>query len=185
MWTKNTIFWNIRGFGVRGRRTLLKDYLRTHHIDIVCLQETIKQDFTDQELRSLEVGEKFIWWWLPATDTQGVCWWASETVPFRWAQLALVGSISRLRLFDGQIVPGLVGTMLYLLASWRKFPTTLHLLKPLSSWVETSTSSEIHKTKTTIESTGPDWTYSTSTLQIGVLGKFLGQGLDSLGRINN
>jgi exonuclease III len=47
------MFWNIRGFGVRGRRTMLKDYLRKHRIDIVCLQETIKQDFMDHELRSL------------------------------------------------------------------------------------------------------------------------------------
>jgi exonuclease III len=54
-----------------GRRTLLKAYLRTHCIDIVCLQETIKHDFTDQELRSLETGEKFIWCWLPATGHSG------------------------------------------------------------------------------------------------------------------
>jgi exonuclease III len=65
------LFWNIRGFGVRGRRTLLKDYLRTHKIGIVCLQETIKQDFTDQELRSLEIGDKFVWCWLPASGHSG------------------------------------------------------------------------------------------------------------------
>jgi exonuclease III len=65
------MFWNIRGFGVRGRRTMLKDYLRKHRIDIVCLQETIKQDFTDQELRSLEVGESFVWCWLPASGRSG------------------------------------------------------------------------------------------------------------------
>jgi exonuclease III len=59
------LFWNIRGFGRRGRRTLLKEFLRKHRIDIVCLQETIKKDFTDTELRSLEVGEKFVWVWLP------------------------------------------------------------------------------------------------------------------------
>ncbi|KAK1608743.1 hypothetical protein QYE76_032416 [Lolium multiflorum] len=53
--------------GVRrsGAPTLLKEYLRSHQIDVVCLQETVKQDFTDQELRSLEVGEKFFWSWLP------------------------------------------------------------------------------------------------------------------------
>jgi exonuclease III len=53
------LFWNIRWFGHRGHRTLLKDYLHNHKIDIVCLQEMIKQDFTDQELRGLEVGERF------------------------------------------------------------------------------------------------------------------------------
>jgi exonuclease III len=50
---------------------MLKDYLRIHRIDIVCLQETIKQDFSDQELRSLEVGEKFFWCWLPANGQSG------------------------------------------------------------------------------------------------------------------
>jgi exonuclease III len=38
---------------------------------MVCLQETIKQDFTDQELRSLEVGDKFFWCWLPANGQSG------------------------------------------------------------------------------------------------------------------
>jgi hypothetical protein len=61
-------FWNIRGFGRRGRRTMLKEYLWMHRIDIVCLQETTKQDFTDQELRSLEVGEIFFWYWLPLIE---------------------------------------------------------------------------------------------------------------------
>jgi endonuclease/exonuclease/phosphatase family metal-dependent hydrolase len=66
------LFWNIRGFGRKGRRTLLKEYLRLHRIDVVLLQETIKQDFTDVELRSLEVGERLFWDWLPATGQS--CW---------------------------------------------------------------------------------------------------------------
>jgi exonuclease III len=40
-------------------------------IDVVLLQETIIQDFTDAELRSLEVGEKFFRGWLPATGQSG------------------------------------------------------------------------------------------------------------------
>nr|XP_051220218.1 uncharacterized protein LOC127337707 [Lolium perenne] len=65
------LFWNIRGFGRKGRRTLLKEYLRLHHIDVVLLQETIKQDFSDAELRSLEIGDKFFWDWLPASGQSG------------------------------------------------------------------------------------------------------------------
>ena len=65
------LFYNIRGFGRAGRRTLIKNLLREHRIDIVCLQETIKQDFTDVELQSLEVGEKFFWCWLPASGHSG------------------------------------------------------------------------------------------------------------------
>ena len=33
--------------------------------------ETIKQDFTDLELRGLEVGERFFWSWLPANGHSG------------------------------------------------------------------------------------------------------------------
>jgi hypothetical protein len=62
---------NIRGFRRKGRRTLLKDYLREHKIDVVLLQETIKQDFSDSELRSLEAGDKFFWPWLPANGQSG------------------------------------------------------------------------------------------------------------------
>ena len=65
------LFFNIRGFGRSGRRTLIKDLLRNHKIDIVCLQETIKQDFTDFELQGLEVGENFYWCWLPAVGHSG------------------------------------------------------------------------------------------------------------------
>ena len=65
------LFWNIRGFSGAGRRTLIKDLLRKHNIDIICLQETIKQDFTDLELQNLEVGEKFFWCWLPASGHSG------------------------------------------------------------------------------------------------------------------
>lgn len=50
---------------------MLKDYLWTFSIDDVCLQETIKQDFTDLELRSLECGDKFFWSWLPASSHSG------------------------------------------------------------------------------------------------------------------
>jgi exonuclease III len=65
------LFWNIRGFDWRGRRTILKEYLSLHKIDMVFLQETVKQEFTDTGLRSLEVGEKFFWWWLPANGHSG------------------------------------------------------------------------------------------------------------------
>jgi exonuclease III len=65
------LFWNIRGFGRKGRQTLLKEYLRLHRIDVVLLQETIKQDFSDTELRSLEIGDKFFWDWLPASGQSG------------------------------------------------------------------------------------------------------------------
>ena len=65
------LFLNIRGFGVPGRQTLIKELLRTKRIDVVCLQETIKREFSDPELRGMEVGEKFFWSWLPACGYSG------------------------------------------------------------------------------------------------------------------
>jgi exonuclease III len=63
--------WNMRGFGWRGRRTQLRDYLRKENIDVICLQETIKQSFTDQELKSIEPGETFHWSWVSASGHSG------------------------------------------------------------------------------------------------------------------
>ncbi|KAF7001040.1 hypothetical protein CFC21_016791 [Triticum aestivum] len=45
--------WNIRGFGNLGRRRQLIDYIRQEDIDIVGLQETVRQDFSIQELQGL------------------------------------------------------------------------------------------------------------------------------------
>jgi hypothetical protein len=41
--------------------------MRKENIDVICLQETIKQSFTDQELKSIEPGETFHWSWVPAS----------------------------------------------------------------------------------------------------------------------
>jgi exonuclease III len=65
------LIWNIRGFGRRGRRNQLRDFLRNTHVDILFLQETIRQDFSLQELESLEVGDKFFWTWLQASGHLG------------------------------------------------------------------------------------------------------------------
>jgi hypothetical protein len=51
--------WNIRGFGHRDRRNQLRDFLRINKVNIIFLQETIRQDFLLAELDSLEVGDKF------------------------------------------------------------------------------------------------------------------------------
>jgi hypothetical protein len=40
-------------------------------MDLIGLQETIKQDFSMAELRSLACGGQFVWNWLPATGHSG------------------------------------------------------------------------------------------------------------------
>ena len=63
----------MRGLGQSGHRTQLKDYIILERLDIIFVQETIRQDFTDQELRNLEGGDKFLWSWLPARGHSGGC----------------------------------------------------------------------------------------------------------------
>jgi exonuclease III len=67
----NALIYNIRGFGQQGRRTQLMDYMSKNRLDILGLQETIKQDFSYAELRSLECGSQFNWSWLPAEGHSG------------------------------------------------------------------------------------------------------------------
>jgi hypothetical protein len=65
------LIYNIRGFGQQGRRSQLKGFMRDHRLDILGLQETIKQEFSTAELRSLECGSPFIWNWVPANGHSG------------------------------------------------------------------------------------------------------------------
>jgi hypothetical protein len=65
------LFYNLRGFGGQGRRTQLRDYMQRDRVDILGLQETVRQDFSDSELRSLECGGQFCWNWLPASGQSG------------------------------------------------------------------------------------------------------------------
>jgi hypothetical protein len=65
------LIYNIRGFGAPGRRSQLRDYIKQHRVDIIGLQETIKQEFSTLELRRLELGGQFAWNWLPASGHSG------------------------------------------------------------------------------------------------------------------
>ncbi|KAE8817710.1 hypothetical protein D1007_04570 [Hordeum vulgare] len=62
--------WNIRGLGLNGRRRRLIEYLRQEEIDIVGLEETIRQDFSMHELHGLSY-QQFASQWLPATGQFG------------------------------------------------------------------------------------------------------------------
>lgn len=41
------MFWNVRGLGKSYRRSLVKDHVIQEDLDVVAIQETIKQDFSD------------------------------------------------------------------------------------------------------------------------------------------
>lgn len=54
------LFWNLRGLGAPGRKKKLRELIFDHRLDVVCLQETIKQSFSEGELKTLG-GDLFNW----------------------------------------------------------------------------------------------------------------------------
>lgn len=64
-------FWNIRGFGARGRRDQIQDLVRDANVDLVCLIETFKASFSNNELSSIAGADCFVWRWLPASGHSG------------------------------------------------------------------------------------------------------------------
>lgn len=56
--------WNIRGLNSGGRKIQLGVLMAKHQVDVVCLQETIKQNFTARELASIARGQDMSWEWI-------------------------------------------------------------------------------------------------------------------------
>lgn len=65
------MYWNIRGLGSAGRRKQLKELMSQHKVDVICLQETIKENYTIGELKALEEGGSFSWNWTAARGHSG------------------------------------------------------------------------------------------------------------------
>jgi exonuclease III len=64
-------FWNVRGLGKESRKRQVKDFIEEHNMEVVGLQETIKADFTDRELRELLGNRDFSWKWSPVKGRSG------------------------------------------------------------------------------------------------------------------
>ena len=65
------LFWNIRGFGARGRRDQLKDLVRSNSIDFVGLVETFKESFSPNDFSAIVGMDRFNWQFLPASGHSG------------------------------------------------------------------------------------------------------------------
>lgn len=65
------LVWNMRGFRAKGHCNFLRDYIRDNHINLVCLQETIKDSFSLSDLSSLVGADVFCCKWLPALGHSG------------------------------------------------------------------------------------------------------------------
>lgn len=61
----------MHGFGVSGRRNQLRCYIHDNHIDLICIQETVKQSFSAADLSAIVGSALFTWKWLPATGRSG------------------------------------------------------------------------------------------------------------------
>lgn len=66
----NILNWNIRGVNSPRKRQALIDYISNHHIDIVAIQETKKEVFSNRILRSLST-KIDTWVYLPSVGKSG------------------------------------------------------------------------------------------------------------------
>lgn len=64
-------FWNVRGLGKPYRRGLVRNHILQEDIHIFGLQETIKQDFSNGELKEMSGNRVFQWFWILAKGHSG------------------------------------------------------------------------------------------------------------------
>ena len=55
------ISWNVRGVNAPDKRKVIKNFLRSYRVDLVCLQETKVQEMSVELVRSLGVGRSLNW----------------------------------------------------------------------------------------------------------------------------
>jgi exonuclease III len=65
------LFWNVRGLNSGGRRRQLGELMNKYLVDVVCLQETIKQKFSNRDLAGLARGQDMSWEWVPPEGRSG------------------------------------------------------------------------------------------------------------------
>lgn len=54
-----TPFWNVRDLGTAHRRRMVSKHILEDNLDVVALRETIKQEFSEGDLRDLEGTKEF------------------------------------------------------------------------------------------------------------------------------
>ena len=66
----NFLNWNARGLNSYKKRQILHDILVDHRIDILAIQETKKEQFTNRILRTIST--RFdVWYWVPSVGRSG------------------------------------------------------------------------------------------------------------------
>jgi exonuclease III len=65
------MFWNVRGLEKSHRRGMILNHILQEDLDVVAVQETIKLDFLDKELKEMSGTSIFNWFWIPAKGHSG------------------------------------------------------------------------------------------------------------------
>ena len=63
--------WNVRGANNPDKRNIIRNFIRSHRVDLVCLQETKIQEMSAADARSLGVGRLAEWKVVEAEGTAG------------------------------------------------------------------------------------------------------------------
>ena len=63
--------WNVRGVNNPNKRTVIRNFIRSHRVDLVCLQETKIQELSPIVARRLGVGRMAAWRAVEAERTAG------------------------------------------------------------------------------------------------------------------
>jgi hypothetical protein len=85
--TWRCFFWNMKRWGQEDRRRQLAEFIFRDRVDMVGLHETLKEDFTERELKQLGGNLDFVWNWVAAkghSRGRGCYCWASSK---RWWKL--------------------------------------------------------------------------------------------------
>jgi hypothetical protein len=70
--------------GQLGRINQLREFLTQERVDIIGIQETIKQEFSVRELNWISSNCCFQWNWIPARGHSGGILLGSMKTPWRW-----------------------------------------------------------------------------------------------------
>ena len=63
--------WNVRGANNPNKKNVIRNFIRSQRVDLVCLQETKLQEMSSADARSLGVGRLTEWRAVEAEGTAG------------------------------------------------------------------------------------------------------------------
>lgn len=55
------LFWNVRGLGKNSRKKQVREFIEDHKLQVVGLQETMKNSFSDRDLVDISGNREFTW----------------------------------------------------------------------------------------------------------------------------